>query len=166
MSLKINEMKKLFVLLLSCSVLMVSTNAIAGTIDTAKTAKVAKKAKAKAKAATDKAADKAKATADKAKDDAKTKADKAKDNAKAKTDKAADKAKATADKAKDDAATKVASVKAKKPAVDVPNKSADKAIGKDASGRTIYLGPKGGQYVLSASGKKEYLAKAKKIAVN
>jgi len=45
---------------------------------------------------------------------------------------------------------------------DVPNKSADKAIGKDASGRTIYLGAKGGQYVLSASGKKEYLPKAKR----
>ena len=155
-------MKKLLVLLLSCSVLMISTNAFAGTVDTAKTTKAAKKAKAKA----DKAADKAKAKADKAKDDATTKADKAKDKAKATADNAADKAKATTDKAKDDAATKVASAKAKKPVVDVPNKSADKAIGKDASGRTIYLGPKGGQYVLSSSGKKEYLAKAKKIAVN
>lgn len=47
-----------------------------------------------------------------------------------------------------------------KPAVNPPNKSADKAVGTDAKGRTIYEGPRGGHYVLSPSGKKEYLKKS------
>ena len=157
-------MKKLFALLFMFSVLMISTNAIAGTVDTAKMSKTAKK---KAKMAADAAKDKAKTTADAAKDKAKATTDAAKDKAKATTDAAKDKAKTTADQAKDAAATTAtaAKTKAKKTVTDVANKSADKAIGKDASGRTIYLGPKGGQYVLSASGKKEYLPKDKKIAV-
>jgi len=46
------------------------------------------------------------------------------------------------------------------------NKSADKAIGKDSKGRTVYLGPKGGQYTLSESGKKQYLKTADKLKVN
>ena len=165
-------MKKLFALLFMFSVLMIGTNAIAGTVDTAKMSKSAKK---KAKMAADKATDKAKTTADQAKDKSKATADKAKDKATATANQAKDKATATADKAKDKAKettdvakdkAKMASDKAKKTVADVPNKSADKAIGKDASGRTIYLGPKGGQYVLSASGKKEYLSKDKKIAVH
>ncbi|HEY9002552.1 MAG TPA: hypothetical protein VIM89_14440 [Mucilaginibacter sp.] len=148
-------MKKLFAVIVTFSVLMIGTSAIAGTIDTAKMSKSAKKAKV--------AADKAKATTDKAKDKAKETTDKAVDKSKATADAAKDKAKTTADQAADK--TKTASDKAKKTVTDVPNKSADKAIGKDASGRTVYLGPKGGQYVLSASGKKEYLSKDKKIAV-
>ena len=147
------------------SVLMMGTSAIAGTIDTAKMSKSAKK---KAKMAADKATDKAKETKDKAKDKAKAKTDAAKDQAKTTTDAAKDKAKTTADAAKDKAAVDAtaAKTKTKKTVTDVANKSADKAIGKDASGRTIYLGPRGGQYVLSSSGKKEYLAKDKKIAVH
>jgi colicin import membrane protein len=39
------------------------------------------------------------------------------------------------------------------------NKSADKAVGTDAKGRTIYEGPKGGRYVLTAAGNKEYIKK-------
>jgi colicin import membrane protein len=46
-----------------------------------------------------------------------------------------------------------------KPVVNPPNKSADKAVGTDAKGRTIYEGPRGGRYVLTASGNKEYLKK-------
>lgn len=169
-------MKKLFALLFMVSVLMMGTSAIAGTIDTAKMSKSAKK---KAKMAADKATDKAKATKDKAKDKAKATTDAAKDKAKTTTDAAKDKAKTTADAAKDKAKTTAdaakdkaavdataAKTKTKKTVTDVANKSADKAIGKDASGRTIYLGPRGGQYVLSSSGKKEYLAKDKKIAVH
>ena len=48
---------------------------------------------------------------------------------------------------------------ATKPVVNPPNKSADKAVGTDAKGRTIYEGPRGGRYVLTASGNKEYLKK-------
>lgn len=40
------------------------------------------------------------------------------------------------------------------------NKSADKAVGTDAKGRTIYEGPRGGRYVLTASGNKEYIKKS------
>lgn len=39
------------------------------------------------------------------------------------------------------------------------NISADKVVGKDAKGRTIYEGPRNGQYVLSANGSKEYIKK-------
>jgi hypothetical protein len=145
-------MKKLIALLMF-SVLIIGANAIAGTVDTAKMSKSAKK---RAKMAADKTTDKAKETADKTKD-----------KAKATTDVAKGKTKTTADQAKDAAGTEATAVKtkAKKSVTDVANKSADKAIGKDASGRTIYLGPKGGQYVLSSSGKKEYLPKDKKIVV-
>ncbi len=41
------------------------------------------------------------------------------------------------------------------------NKSADKAVGTDAKGRTIYEGPRGGRYTLSPSGNKEYIKKEK-----
>ena len=40
------------------------------------------------------------------------------------------------------------------------NKTADKVVGTDAKGRTIYQGPKGGQYTLTAAGNKEYIKKA------
>ena len=36
-------------------------------------------------------------------------------------------------------------------------KSADKQIGKDAKGRTLYMGPRGGKYYLTANGNKEYV---------
>ena len=39
------------------------------------------------------------------------------------------------------------------------NSSAGKVVGKDAKGNTIYQGPKGGQYTLSASGAKQYIKK-------
>ena len=45
------------------------------------------------------------------------------------------------------------------PAASAANKSADKAVGTDAKGRTIYEGPRGGRYVLTANGNKEYLKK-------
>lgn len=40
------------------------------------------------------------------------------------------------------------------------NKSPDQAIGTDAKGRTIYQGPRGGQYTLSPNGNKEYIKKS------
>ena len=39
------------------------------------------------------------------------------------------------------------------------NKTADMAVGTDAKGRTIYEGPKGGRYVMTAAGNKEYIKK-------
>ena len=36
-------------------------------------------------------------------------------------------------------------------------KTADKAIGTDAAGRTIYQGPRGGKYYIDKNGHKEYL---------
>ena len=36
-------------------------------------------------------------------------------------------------------------------------KTADKAIGTDAAGRTIYQGPKGGKYYIDKNGHKEYV---------
>jgi colicin import membrane protein len=41
------------------------------------------------------------------------------------------------------------------------NKSADKAIGTDAKGRTIYQGARDGQYTFTANGNKEYIKKDK-----
>ena len=41
-----------------------------------------------------------------------------------------------------------------------------KAIGKDAKGRDILLGPNGGQYYIGSTGKKEYLRKDKKLKVS
>lgn len=38
-------------------------------------------------------------------------------------------------------------------------KSADKVIGTDSKGRTLYQGPKGGQYYINANGNKEYVKK-------
>lgn len=39
------------------------------------------------------------------------------------------------------------------------NKTADKVVGTDAKGRTIYEGSKGGRYTLTAAGNKEYIKK-------
>lgn len=39
------------------------------------------------------------------------------------------------------------------------NKTADKVVGTDAKGRTIYEGKKGGRYTLTAAGNKEYIKK-------
>ena len=39
------------------------------------------------------------------------------------------------------------------------NASTDKVVGKDAKGRTIYEGPRDGQYILNAKGNKEYIKK-------
>lgn len=36
-------------------------------------------------------------------------------------------------------------------------KTADKEIGKDSKGRTLYQGPRGGKYYLTANGNKEYV---------
>ena len=37
--------------------------------------------------------------------------------------------------------------------------SGDKIVGKDAKGRSIYQGPKGGQYIINSSGGKDYIKK-------
>ncbi len=44
-------------------------------------------------------------------------------------------------------------------------KTADKIIGKTPDGKSVYLGPKGGQYTLSAKGEKAYLDDAAKKTV-
>jgi len=137
-------MKKLITLALSCFILL-SANAFAQKTDSLK-----KKAKTKAKTSITKADKKAKDAA---------------------TDAAATTEAATAKKAddtKDAVAKKATKTKtaAAKTATEGVNKSEDKAIGKDAKGRTIYLGPKGGQYTVSESGKKVYLKTADKLKVN
>lgn len=48
------------------------------------------------------------------------------------------------------------------PVVNNPNpavKSADKVVGQDAKGRTIYEGPRGGRYYINKNGNKEYVKK-------
>jgi colicin import membrane protein len=47
----------------------------------------------------------------------------------------------------------------KKDVKDVKTVIKDKEVGKTADGKTIYEGPKGGKYTLSASGKKVYITK-------
>ncbi|MEN0056493.1 MAG: hypothetical protein AAGC65_22635 [Mucilaginibacter sp.] len=136
-------MKKLFTLALSCFILL-SANAFAQKTDSLK-----KKGKTKAKTSITKADKKAK--------DAAT-------DATATTEAAATK---KADAATDATAKKTTRAKAATTkASEGVNKSEDKAIGKDAKGRTIYLGPKGGQYTVSESGKKVYLKTADKLKVN
>ncbi|SDW80611.1 PBCV-specific basic adaptor domain-containing protein [Hydrobacter penzbergensis] len=105
--------------------------------------------------------------------------EKAKKEAADKKKAAADKAKAEADKAQQAAAVKkMAPVAAKpitpapataKPAVPAPApkvaapaptaKTADKVVGTDAKGRTIYEGPRGGHYYINKNGNKEYVKK-------
>ncbi|HWK02038.1 MAG TPA: hypothetical protein VNS58_00305 [Puia sp.] len=111
-------------------------------------------------------------------------ADKAAADAKAKADKKAAAKQARADKKAAAAAAKVTAVTPTPPATpavspnppatpatvkNAPatpktvtqgvNKSADKAVGTDAKGRTIYEGPRGGRYTLTANGNKEYIKK-------
>ena|ERR1700754_2954327 len=137
-------MKKLFTLALSCFILL-SANTFAQKVDSLK-----KKSKAKAKTTLTKADKKAK--------DAATDATAATEATA--TKEAADTKEAATKKA---TKTKTAATKA---AAEGVNKSDDKAIGKDAKGRTIFLGPKGGQYTVSESGKKVYLKTADKLKVN
>jgi colicin import membrane protein len=171
-------MKKAFSALLVFLFLSLTTNSFAQTVTDPQVAAAKAKAKADRKAARDKAkADKRsaedKATADKvaADDKASKKTMEAADDAaktKADADKKAAKAKAKADRK---AAKEVAKVNAKEKDVTMPaatkqvtqvvNRSADKAVGTDAKGRTIYQGARGGQYTLTANGNKEYIKKAK-----
>src|SRR5579871_5839799 len=83
-------------------------------------------------------------------------------------EKAEKKAAADAAKAKDvknttttTTTTTPATPKTTTPKTQPVNKSADKAVGTDAKGRTIYEGPRGGRYTLSPSGNKEYIKKEK-----
>jgi len=46
------------------------------------------------------------------------------------------------------------------PAVNPVNKSADKVVGTDSKGRTIYEGPRGGHYYINKNGNKEYVKKS------
>ena len=50
---------------------------------------------------------------------------------------------------------------ANKPSATVAKATAgsDQVIGKDAKGRTMYRGPRGGEYYINASGNKEYTKK-------
>ena len=137
-------MKKLFTLALSCFILL-SANTFAQKVDSLK-----KKSKAKAKTSITKADKKAKDAATDAAATTEAAASKKADDTKEAVTKKATKAKT--------ATTKTAA--------EGVNKSEDKAIGKDAKGRTIYLGPKGGQYTVSESGKKVYIKTADKLKVN
>jgi hypothetical protein len=148
-------MKKLFTLALSAFILL-GANTFAQKVDSLK-----KSTKTKTKTTVTKAskkADDATATATKKADDTKTVAT---TTATKKADDA--KAAATSTATKKTTETKTATTKAVTEGV---NKSADKAVGKDAKGRTIYMGPKGGQYTLSESGKKNYIKTADKLKVN
>ncbi|WP_051347822.1 hypothetical protein [Asinibacterium sp. OR53] len=155
-------MKKIFTLSLAFALLLGSVQAFAQTKETAK-----EKAKKEA-------ADKKKAAADKAK----AEADKAQQAAAAKQAKAAEKAQkaAAAKEAKAATVKKMAPVAAKpiapapataKPAAPAPApkvaapaaKTADKVVGTDAKGRTIYEGPRGGHYYINKNGNKEYVKK-------
>jgi colicin import membrane protein len=51
-------------------------------------------------------------------------------------------------------------VEMKKDVKEVKSVIKDKEVGKTADGKTIYEGPKGGKYTLSATGKKVYIKKA------
>jgi len=144
-------MKKLFILTISCFILL-GTNAFAQKTDSLKK---------KAKTSLTKANKKAKgAIADAQTTAATATTKKVADTKTAVAEKAADTKAAVTEKA---TSTKTAATKTVTEGV---NKSADKAIGKDAKGKTIYLGPKGGQYTLSESGKKVYVKTADKLKVN
>lgn len=156
-------MRKLLSSLMLCFFLIAFTGVNAQTTPATSTSKADKDA-AKVKAKADKASA-AVSTTDAAA--AKDKADKDAAKAKAKADKAA--AKAAAKTTPTTATAPVANTPAVKPAaapvvkskpvVNPVNKSADKAIGTDAKGRTIYEGSKGGRYTLSPAGNKEYIKK-------
>lgn len=57
------------------------------------------------------------------------------------------------------ATTRVATVKTTAAQTAAAAKVTDKVVSTDAKGRTIYQGPKGGQYYINASGTKEYIKK-------
>ena len=57
-------------------------------------------------------------------------------------------------------ATTATTPKTTTPAVNPPNKSADKVVGTDDKGRTIYEGPRGGRYYINKNGNKEYVKKS------
>ena len=146
-------MKRVFLFALS-ALMLVSAGSFANGIDSLK------KAKSKAKTAVNKTKDAAANAATEKVSKTKAAADqKVTDTKAAATQKAADTKAGATEKV---TAAKTATTKKVTEGV---NKSADKAIGKDAQGRTIYLGPKGGQYTLSESGKKAYLKTADKIKV-
>ncbi|GAA3960508.1 hypothetical protein [Mucilaginibacter dorajii] len=148
-------MKKLITLALSCFILL-SANAFAQKVDSLK-----KKSRTKAKTAIAKVDKKAAAATTTATTAVTKKAADVKEKAAdTKVATVADTKVAAVKKTKE---TKVATTKAVTEGV---NKTADKAIGKDAKGRTIYEGPKGGQYTLSESGKKQYIKTANKLKVN
>jgi hypothetical protein len=145
-------MKKLFTLTLSCFILL-SANTFAQKIDS-----LEKRAKTKGKTTVTKANNAVTKAATKKAADAKGAA------TTVVTKKAAD-TKGAATKTATQKTTEVKSV-ATKIVTEGVNKSADKSIGKTSKGKTIYLGPKGGQYTLSETGKKVYLKTADKLKVN
>ena len=134
-----------------------------------KVEKEAKKSKEKA----DRDAAKLKQKADKDAESLKKKADKDAEKAKRKSDKDAAKVSGmkkdgTPDKRmkENKGSTATPPVVAPKsttatPPVQAANKSADKSVGTDAKGRTIYEGPRGGRYYMTKSGNKEYIKKEK-----
>lgn len=160
-TLKKNKMKKIFLgLTMLFSFIAFSnishaqvatTTAATDAAKVTKTAKKAKKTVAKAKT-TAIAAQTDAATATTAATTAKTKVKKAKVAATTATTAAT-----TTAVVAPATATKAVKAKAVKAVANPINKTADKAIGTDAKGRTIYQGPKGGKYTLSPSGNKEYI---------
>jgi len=168
-------MRKVFSVILTSFILLTSINSHAQTTSTTDADKAAKKAAAKARRAKAKA-DKAQANATQVATSADADADKAAKKAAAKARRAqakADKAKAaaaaettnvttTANQAQTTATTTTTTAKRKVRSVQQGiNNTADKVVGTDSKGRTIYQGPKGGQYTLTPSGNKEYIEKAK-----
>lgn len=178
-------MKNLFSLLFMCflSLAVLTTTAQddkkttkSGSKGKAKTEKPSDKADKKEKAADkkEKAADKKEKAADKKgkSDDAKEKAADKKEKAADKKEKAADKKEKATDKVEKKekkAADKDNTIKpAPKPSVKDDGKEADastkkkvagpdKQIGKDEKGRSIFQGPRGGQYYINSNGNKTYL---------
>ncbi len=186
-------MKNLFSLLFMCflSLVVLTTTAQdekkgskGGSKGKAKTEKPSDKADKKEKAADkkEKAADKKEKAADKKgkSDDAKEKAADKKEKAADKKEKATDKKeKATekVDKKEKKAADKDNTIKpapAPKPNTKDDGKEADaatkkkvagpdKQIGKDEKGRSIFQGPRGGQYYINSNGNKTYLKADNKL---
>jgi len=124
--------KKIFILLLSLATMTAALNVHAQT-------------KEQAAAAAQKKADKEKAKADKKAAKEKAKAEK--------------QAQATTTTPPAPTTTPSAPPAPKTTATQPVNKSADKAVGTDAKGRTIYEGPRGGRYILTKNGNKEYIKK-------
>lgn len=117
--------------------------------------KEAKEVKTDAKEAKDKADKKVK----EAKEDIKKETKEAKDNVDKKAKEVKSDTKKAADKLskKDEAEASLATR--------TKVAGADKSIGKDAKGRTIYVGTKGGQYYINSSGNKTYLSEDSKLKI-